>query len=361
MSSTTFGHSPAELEKKLSVYWDLVEERETIETRIAAARREKDSVNERIFRKVIADYEAALEATAENLSPLKDEIDELRRSVDQEIGQLDASIQDLEDEIGELHFRRRVGEFEDEQLARRLAPLEPKVVEARDRRGELSAQLEAMDRRRSENQPSGEVSPHAGVAAGSEAVSPDVTIAPDVAPTNEPVSPLENPHLWADEIEPVELDESSYIPRDTSAPETTSPADETTDVDPLEALSDPAPTRETSGAGAEAQPAAAGQAAAVAPSYPSLVIRSGVHAGKIVPLLPMTMSIGREHDNNIELKDPEVARYHARILYADARFVIEDLESSTGTWVNGERLTRAALNDGDVIRIGGTELVLEFA
>jgi pSer/pThr/pTyr-binding forkhead associated (FHA) protein len=39
---------------------------------------------------------------------------------------------------------------------------------------------------------------------------------------------------------------------------------------------------------------------------------------------------------------------------------VEDLSSSTGTWVNGERTQRAALSHGDVIRVGQTELALDF-
>ncbi len=95
-------------------------------------------------------------------------------------------------------------------------------------------------------------------------------------------------------------------------------------------------------------------------SLPSLVFVSGLHTGQAIALLPTTLTIGREHDNNVEIKDPEVARYHARILRERNDFVVEDLNSSTGTWVNGERKSRAVLSHGDVIRVGQTELALDF-
>ena len=62
----------------------------------------------------------------------------------------------------------------------------------------------------------------------------------------------------------------------------------------------------------------------------------------------------------IELKDPDVGRYHARVLYDRGRFVLEDLESSNGTWLNGEKISEAALKNGDRIKIGETELAIDF-
>ena len=72
------------------------------------------------------------------------------------------------------------------------------------------------------------------------------------------------------------------------------------------------------------------------------------------------MTIGREHDNNVELKDPDVARYHARIVHERGSYIIEDLDSATGTWVNGKRTRRAPLNQGDVVRVGSTEIAIDF-
>jgi hypothetical protein len=95
--------------------------------------------------------------------------------------------------------------------------------------------------------------------------------------------------------------------------------------------------------------------------FPNLIVTTGNQSGKKIPLLPMTMTIGREHDNNIELKDEEVARYHARVVYEDNRFVLQDLNSSTGTWVNGEQITETALNNKDKIRFGKTEMVIDFS
>jgi hypothetical protein len=320
MSKTTFEHSHATLEEKLTSYWRLVDDREQILARIAKAKNEKDSVNDRIFQKVLADYEGALQGATARLEPLKKEIDTLREQVDQDIKQLDAAIVETEDEVSEAEFRHRVGEYDGARLSEVRLRLEPRLTEARELRRELQSQLGAMERRRAEA----------------------------ARPVSPPKPSAENSYQWAQEIEP------------------TAGSDEVQWEDPLAALTDPAskgsrPASPASAEGAAAQPSKRGRGATVAPAYPNLVVRSGVHAGKIVPLLPMTMSIGREHDNNIELKDPEVGRYHARILYENGRFHVEDLDSSTGTWVNGQHQRKRALSEGDVIRIGGTELVVEFA
>jgi hypothetical protein len=93
---------------------------------------------------------------------------------------------------------------------------------------------------------------------------------------------------------------------------------------------------------------------------PVLSITKGAGSGKKLPLLPMTMTLGRELDNNIELKDPDVARYHARITYHAGDYVVHDLEGSSGTFVNGEKISKATLSPGDTIRTGDTELKFDL-
>jgi hypothetical protein len=97
-----------------------------------------------------------------------------------------------------------------------------------------------------------------------------------------------------------------------------------------------------------------------APGFPILTIAKGAGSGKKLPLLPMTMTLGREMDNNIELKDVDVARYHARISFEAGKYVVQDLEGSSGTFVNDKKITEAALCPGDTIRAGSTELKFEL-
>jgi predicted component of type VI protein secretion system len=65
------------------------------------------------------------------------------------------------------------------------------------------------------------------------------------------------------------------------------------------------------------------------------------------------MTLGREAINDIPLADPEVSRRHARITYQEGRYVLEDLGSTNGTFINGRRIANPTfLNEGDIIDVG---------
>lgn len=82
--------------------------------------------------------------------------------------------------------------------------------------------------------------------------------------------------------------------------------------------------------------------------------------GTVHPLGPTGMRIGRLPDNDLVLTDSKASRHHASITVAGPVFVLRDLHSSNGLYLNGRRLTDpTALTPGDVIRIGTTELTFE--
>ncbi len=68
------------------------------------------------------------------------------------------------------------------------------------------------------------------------------------------------------------------------------------------------------------------------------------------------MSIGRRGDNDIQVIGESVSGLHARLEFRNGVFSIEDQISTNGTFVNGKRVTRCPLQDGDVVSIGGQEL-----
>lgn len=74
------------------------------------------------------------------------------------------------------------------------------------------------------------------------------------------------------------------------------------------------------------------------------------------PLAQEPLTIGRRPDNHIVLPDTFASGRHAMIGYLDGRYFIEDLKSSNGTVLNGQRVGRSPLKDGDVIFIGQQRL-----
>jgi len=94
----------------------------------------------------------------------------------------------------------------------------------------------------------------------------------------------------------------------------------------------------------------------------TLVIRQGPQAGMSFPLVGNQVIIGREEGLDISLQDPESSRRHARITWQAGQFVIEDMGSTNGTFVNGVQITSPQiLNAGDSVGIGQTALVFQVA
>lgn len=95
------------------------------------------------------------------------------------------------------------------------------------------------------------------------------------------------------------------------------------------------------------------------PVGPRLVATSGPYAGRTFPLEAEAV-IGRDPGCDISLAgDYKASRTHARLVREGAAFVIEDTGSTNGTFVNGQRVTRQTLVQGDTVIIGGTAFRLE--
>lgn len=71
------------------------------------------------------------------------------------------------------------------------------------------------------------------------------------------------------------------------------------------------------------------------------------------------VTIGRVSSNTVHLADAKASREHARILFRDGGWWVEDLDSSNGTKVNGEPVQRHRLQAGDEIRIGAALLMMQ--
>ena len=80
---------------------------------------------------------------------------------------------------------------------------------------------------------------------------------------------------------------------------------------------------------------------------------------EVVHVLGRKTSVGRTPDNDLQIDAKFISRHHAVILAGPAHTIIEDLNSTNGVLVNGRRITRQTLKDGDSVVIGKT--VFRFA
>jgi pSer/pThr/pTyr-binding forkhead associated (FHA) protein len=94
----------------------------------------------------------------------------------------------------------------------------------------------------------------------------------------------------------------------------------------------------------------------------TLVVRQGTQAGMSFVISGNQVVMGREEGLDIVLQDPESSRRHARVSWQGGRYVIEDMGSTNGTFVNGMQITAPlTLNPGDSIGIGQTALVFQLS
>lgn len=87
-----------------------------------------------------------------------------------------------------------------------------------------------------------------------------------------------------------------------------------------------------------------------------LRVLSGPDEKKKFDLNQKLMNLGKKEDNDIVLLDNTISRRHVSIEMADDFYVLRDLNSTNGTYINGMRVKEVFLTPGDIIKIGNTEL-----
>ncbi len=82
-----------------------------------------------------------------------------------------------------------------------------------------------------------------------------------------------------------------------------------------------------------------------------------VEGVRVFPLVLPVINIGRRLDNQLIIDDPRVSRNHVQVRTIKGRYVIFDLNSTGGTFVNGQAISQAVLYPGDVISLAGVALI----
>ena len=78
---------------------------------------------------------------------------------------------------------------------------------------------------------------------------------------------------------------------------------------------------------------------------------------KAIPLNKPVTSIGRSLGNTVVIDDPRISRHHLEIRLISDHFVVFDLKSTGGTFINGQRVNQGVLYPGDLISLAGLDLV----
>ncbi len=91
----------------------------------------------------------------------------------------------------------------------------------------------------------------------------------------------------------------------------------------------------------------------------ALLMLHAASGPQAIPLESTMLTLGRGLSNDIILEDTRVSRHHAQLRYKNRQFWITDLGSTNGTFVNNERVVESALQNGDVVSLGGLELTFQ--
>ncbi|HUG67488.1 MAG TPA: ATP-binding protein [Pirellulaceae bacterium] len=89
----------------------------------------------------------------------------------------------------------------------------------------------------------------------------------------------------------------------------------------------------------------------------SLFVIQGSDQGRRYDLDDEAISLGRDNDNSIQLHDSEVSRHHAEVRCDEQGFLLVDLNSSNGSFVNGNQVTEQQLTNGDRVQLGRTLMI----
>jgi hypothetical protein len=339
----------------LSPIADLVRikgEEELLGQRLAKMESRKEKVTALVYRRVRADYEtrkAALEAESQ---PLKEKARREYAKLQVLREKAERAVEGASLEKEELEFRRDLGEFPDDQFRERLSALELRLAER-------EAELEAVTETRAKF-----------VAAFHTEAELEGAVAP-LAPQPAPAAPRPAPAAPPPAPPP---SGSGSGPRERPVPPPPPPPDivlvEPSPVRSFEgSVFEPAPSIEATllepGAARPGAREAVGVSAeppgpTVVLSIPRLVVIVDEKPGKEHVLKPGITTLGRSPKTDIQILFSEVSRTHAEIVWEADGFVVLDLSSENGVFVNGERIKKKqALKDGDAIQIGPQKFVFK--
>ncbi|MFI5118908.1 MAG: FHA domain-containing protein [Thermoanaerobaculia bacterium] len=316
----------------LSPIADLVrikKEEQLLAERLKSMEIRAEKVSSPVYDRVRKDYETRRLALEQESRPLKEharreyrQLQALRREVEQAV---EAASFDKE----EVEFRRELGEFPDGVYKERLATCEKHLADERqDLEAVMQMKATFLDAFRSEED-------LATPDSGSEGPAPQAF--PAQRPPVRPVPP-------APPAAPAPLPVENVV----KAPPPFSPPSP-----PIENVIKPPPPFGKPPAAEPSEP----PEATVVLTRARLALLEGDRIAKEFPLKPGVSVLGRLALSDIHLPTPDVSRKHAQVIVGPSGVFVVDLESENGVVVNGRKVDKVQLVDGDVLTLGKQRLV----
>lgn len=319
----------------------------------AAEHREK--VTE-VYNRVVQDYER-------RIALLDEQAQRLRAQVREDFDRLDAvfssSRQALEQarlDLQESEFRREIGEFSADEFRRRQAEIEKSIAEKQgelDRLGELRGRFVAI---LPAHQPATQESAKATPVIP---LPPPKPIAPPAPPSEPAVAP---PPVPVPEPPPVATKAPATLagPVAAGVGETMvmpPPGSAVFRMPPMPAAGDEGATQILGGppSGMPDSPEAFATVAIAA----AMLVEEKSGSGTVQHRLGMLTTIGRTPDNQIVVPSREASRKHAEVVLGQDGYVLRDLGSPNGTFVNDKKITEHRLQDGDRVKLAGVSFVFK--
>lgn len=292
-------------------------EQETVRKRLDTMESKRKSVSDEVYERVHADYTGRYEELEDTARPLKESARSEYVKLKSLLESMAAILEEVRLATEELTFRHELGEFTEKEYKDQLEESDKKLKECES---ELKQGEALKDKFVAAFHSEDELEELAGAE-------------PPPAPAPEVEEPAE---------EPIE----EPLPDDATT-ELSTEEQEAAEPPPPP----PAPPAEEEGSDATALL-----------TMPNLVYRAEDGSEEEYPLALGTTTIGRLDTNDICVPMDVVSRYHARVEMVEDGFMIVDLESENGVYVNGKRVQQQVLADGDKIELGpGTrEFIFKF-
>jgi hypothetical protein len=353
-------------------------DREVISGRLARLAQEQAKVSEVVVRRVRRDYESRLAGLERKAFPLKERARQEYVKLKALLDRLEAQHQSVRLDREEVELRNHLGEYTEEEFARRcreledrLASLEADLDEARALRTQFVEAFDSEAELVPSTAPAVAPSPASPVSLGPLAIPPDAVSSP-LPPSDAAITAPQpiRPTVDVNEVPPPPPPPPRLVPPPFVPPPPPAPAvgepDGTVLLPPEPPAPFVAPVAAAASPGLE-DPMGATALLSVPEAPPSPGKTVVLTRGKLIAidtdlgateflLEPLTF-LGRTPENTIRLNKPAVSRRHAQITQTEKGYILKDLNSENGTYVNGERIKERMLQDGDRVQIGTVRFV----